>query len=178
MSAETLLPDGLVSSANYTSPLLSDFDDNPDTTTDYGTYDGSGNTDVLLDFPTPTGNPTSGAGLQSFTVAVTKNATGGNTPAYSLELWENGLLVSVLATGNLADNTSKQTFSGTWNASSLGTANGSLVQIKMLQTSGGTGTPGNRRGVQVGGAKWDVEYTDPSSSNIPAINHQYRQIRG
>ncbi len=159
MATETLFPDGLVSSANYVSPALSDFDDDPDTTTDYGDWDGNGNTDVLLDLPTPTGNPTIGADLQTIRVAVRKaDATGGNTPDWSLEIWEGAVQVAVIATGSLADNTSKQIISGTFNASILGTADGSALQVKVLQTAGATGTPGARRAVEVGGVEWQVDY--------------------
>ncbi len=167
MATETLFPDGLVSSVNYVSPALSDFDDDPDTTTDYGDWDGNGNTDVLLDFPTPTGNPNIGADLQTIRAAARKvDATGENTPEWSLGIWEAGVLVSVIATGSLADNTDKQIISGTFNANILGTADGSALQVKILQTAGGTGGPTARRGLEVGGVEWQVDYS-AGEVNVP-----------
>jgi len=158
MATETLFPTGLVSSNNYTSPALGNFNDDPDTTTDYGTWDGNGDTSALLSFDTPTGPPTTGSGLQEFRVAWRKSATGGNAATYSIELYESGVQVAVLATGTIADSTSKEIVSVTWDAASLGTADGSNIEILVLQTGGATGAPGNRRGLELGGVEYNVDY--------------------
>lgn len=160
MPTEVQYPDAIVSSANYTTLNVADIDDPGWTSTAdddnvWGTWDGNGNTDCLVSFPTPSGNPTAGAGLQTLRALVRKNG-GGATTTYSLELWEGGALVSVLATGTVTS-TSGEVISGTWNATSLGTADGSAVECKVLQTGGGTG--GGRAGIEVGAVAWDVTYT-------------------
>ncbi len=45
----------------------------------------------------------------------------------------------------------------TWNASELGTADGSLVECKVVGTKSG-GSPGNRNTVDVGAVEWNVAY--------------------
>jgi hypothetical protein len=158
---ETLFPTALEASANYTGAAIGDFDDDPDTTTDYGNWDGNGNTDVRVSFGNPSGaNLTTGAGLQEFRIAGRKaDATGGNTPTYDVELWEAGVLVSVLTSGaSWPDDTGKTIISATWDASLLSDGTGDDVEVRIEQTAGGSGTPGARRAVEIGGIEWNVDY--------------------
>ena len=46
----------------------------------------------------------------------------------------------------------------TWNASELGTADGSLVEMKVVGTKAG-GSPSNRNSVDIGAVEWNVDYT-------------------
>jgi hypothetical protein len=158
---ETLFPTALEASANYTGAAIGDFDDDPDTTTDYGNWDGNGNTDVRVSFGNPSGNNLkTGAGLQEFRIAGRKaDSTGGNTPTYDVELWESGVLVSVLTSGaSWPDDTGKTIISATWNASLLSDGTGDGVEVRIEQTDGATGTPGNRRAIEIGGIEWNVDY--------------------
>lgn len=168
MATERLAPDAVLASLNYTTLNLADVDEDPDSPdANYGAWDTNGNTDARFSFPTPSGSPTVGAGLQEFRVLIRRNGATTNT-GWSLELFENGASVSVLATGTLT-NTTPVVVSGTWNASSLGTATGALVECRMLQTSGGTG--GTRSGVEVGAVEWNVTYTAPvtGSATVDAV---------
>ncbi len=182
MANEDKLPDALVASSNYVTPVVGDFDDDPDDDLDtsglYGDWDENGNTNVLLGFPTPTDTLTAGTGLlQTFHVACRKgNATGGNTPGYSFELWEGGVVVSVLATGSLADSTSKQEFTATWDGDSLSDTSGADVECRFLQTSGATGQEANRRAIEVGGCEWHVDYTVASGASIPIVMYHRQQM--
>lgn len=166
MAAEDQAPDAISASSNYTAPSVADIDDDPDSPDgNWLAWDGNGNTGVTVTFPTPTPTLTTGAGLQEFRVQIRKDASGGNSADWSLELWENAVSVSVLATGTTTA-TGGEVVSGTWNASSLGTADGSLVECRLLQTGGGTGAPSGRRAVEVGAIKWVVDYTPATTRRI------------
>jgi hypothetical protein len=102
--------------------------------------------------------------LQEFRVLIRKNASGGNSTTWSLALWENGSQVSVLATGTTTS-TSGEVVAGTWNASSLGTADGSLVECRLQQTGGGSsGSGANRRRIEIGAVEWNVVYTGAAAA--------------
>ena len=156
MATETQSPDAVLDSLNYTTLNVGDIQDDPDSPDgNWGSWDGNGNTDCGVSFPTPSGNPTVGADLQEFRVLIRKSASAGQDCGWSLELWENGSQVRVLSTGTTSSTTG-EVVAGTWNANELGTADGSLVECYCDQTSGGTG--GNRRGLEVGAVEWNVEY--------------------
>ena len=159
---ETLAPDILDASLNYVAPVIGDFDDDPDDDLDtgglYGDWDANGNTDVLLGFPTPSGNPTTGTDVQVVHIAGRKaDATGSPEAVYDVLLQEGGVTRQTLATGvNWADSTTKTIITATWDAANLVTTDGSAVQIRITQTAGGTG--GSRRAVEIGGIEWHVDF--------------------
>ncbi len=69
MPSQTLYPDAVLDSTNYSTLNVGDIDDPGWTRTSddddvFGTWDGNGNTNCQVSFATPTGNPTTGAGLQ------------------------------------------------------------------------------------------------------------------
>jgi hypothetical protein len=174
-AAETLPPDQLVSSANYSTLNLADIDDDPASPdASFGTWDGNGDTSALIGFPTPTGDLTEGSGLQVFRAQIREAAGGGsNSVSWSLELWEDGVLVSVLDTGTVTDT---EIINGSFDAASLGTADGSLVQAAIIQTDGGSGNPQQRNGLELGAVAWDVEYdegdtTDPTVDTLSPLDN-------
>lgn len=178
MPTERRAPDAVLDSSNYTTLNLADIDEDPDSPDGaWGTWDGNGDTICRVSFPTPSGNPTTGAGLQEFRVLIRKTASGGFDTPWSLELWENGVLVSVLATGTTTSLTG-EVVSGTWNATSLGTADGSLVECYLAQTSGGAGTPASRRGVEVGAVEWNVTYDAALSQISATLNNPATTVTG
>jgi len=157
MASETLIPDTLAVGTNSTSPVVTDIDDDPDSPDGlWLVWDGNGNTITRVTFPTPTDNPTVGVDLQEFRVLIREDTAGTNSTSWSLELWENGTLVSALNTG-IDPAEGGVVVSGTWNASSLGTADGSLVECHLDQVSGGTGGPSARKGIEVGAMEWNAE---------------------
>ena len=128
MSTERQAPDTLALGTNYISPVVTDIDDDPDSPdASWLAWDGSGNTVCRVTFPTPSGNPTSGAGLQNFRVQIRNDAGGTNSTDWSLELWENGVQDSVLATGSDPVE-GGAVVAGSWDATSLGTAVGASVE--------------------------------------------------
>lgn len=168
MASQTLPPDGVLDSTNYSTLNLADIDEDPDSPDGaWGANDGNGDTICRVSFDTPSNTPTTGADLQEFRVLIRKDSSGGNNTDWSLQLWENGVQLSVLATGTTTS-TSGEVVNGTWDASSLGTADGSLVECRLEQTGGGTGNPGNRRFIEVGAVEWNATIDVASQTLTPS----------
>lgn len=159
MAAESKYPDGNTFTLSELSGAYTDVDDDPDSPDGlWLTASGNNvNTSVLASFPTPTGNPTVGANLQEFRVLVRQYDEGqGGTPEARIELWENGGLIGAGSDTNVPQGGVVLSF--TWNANELGTADGSLVECKVVGTKSG-GSPSNRNTVEVGAIEWNVDYT-------------------
>ncbi|MFZ9740735.1 MAG: hypothetical protein ACO3CQ_02465 [Candidatus Nanopelagicaceae bacterium] len=170
MATETLLPNELVSSVNL-NVTLANVDEgvsNPDNVW-ATTQTNNANTSLVLGFPTPTAQLTTGEGLQTFRARVRKNDNTGtnNTTTVRLEVYENGSptgtvgpLETITATGTGIDITF------TWDASILANIDGSNVQIGIIQQAGGTGNPsGRRRWIEIDTADWIADYTPPAGNN-------------
>jgi hypothetical protein len=168
VATETLAPDAVLDSTNYSAAALADVDEDPDSPDgNWWTWDGAGDTIARLSFPTPTGNPTTGAGQQEFRAWVRKSAGGGGATPVALQLYENGSKVgSDLDNQNTAPGGTLLV--GTWDAADLGTADGSLVEVRIEQTGNGAS-----RGVELGAVEWNVVYDGPGSPM-----HHYRRMRG
>jgi len=157
--AETQAPDALISSSGFAACVVGTIDEDPDASgTDFcAASNNNTNVEGYVSFPTPTGNPTVGADLQEFRIQVREFDTGQTgTPTARIELWENGVLVRAGSDVNVT--TQDQVISFTWNANELATANGSLVEAKMIGTKTG-GSPGTRNTVDFGAIEWNVDYT-------------------
>lgn len=92
---------------------------------------------VRVSFPTPTGSPTTGAGLQTFRALLRKTA-GTPNPTVNIELWETsgGSAIATLATGVSITSLTGQVVDATWDATLLGTADGSAVECRIVSTPG------------------------------------------
>lgn len=158
MATERQAPDAIASSTDL-SGAVTDIDDDPDSPDGLWltATNNNVNTDVRVTFPTPTGDPTVGADLQEFRAYVRQFDTGqtGN-PDARIELWENGTIVR--AGSDTSVTGAGQVISFTWNANELGTADGSLVECKVVGTKSG-GSPSARNSVEVGAIEWNVDYT-------------------
>lgn len=158
-NTETLAPDALLIQTNLTG-AVTDIDesvDSPDSNWLVSVDDGL-NTTMRVSFPTPTGDPTTGAGLQTMRLWVRRSqVAGGNSPTLAVNLWENGSDVSTLVTGQSITNLTGEMLTLTWDASSLSLATGADVEIYAVGSrSGGAG--GDRRTVEFGAVEWNVEY--------------------
>ena len=165
MATERQAPDAILAQTNLTG-VVGDIQDDPDVgDANWLTASGNNvNTDVRTSFATPTGSPTVGAGLQEFRAQVRQFDEGqGGTPTSRCELWENGSLVSAGSNTSVPDGGIVLSFP--WDASELATADGSLVEVKVVGTKSG-GSPGNRNTVEVGAVEWNVTFS--AGTNVAA----------
>lgn len=158
MATETRVPDGLLTQTNLNGSLTSI---NVDDSTWLTASSNNADSIVIVSFPTPSGNPT---GAQNFTVKyrVTANARTVRFDAYLLE---NGTRING---GTAIDSwTSTSTAGATrevaWNASLLGTADGSLVELEVYATRSG-GSPSARTAGEFQFIDWDINYSVPPTA--------------
>jgi len=170
MAAERQPPDTLIVQTNL-SGAVTDIDEDPDSAGgDWLTaVDDALDTIMRVSFPTPTGDPNVGAGLQEFRFWVRVGSeAGGNTPTLDVALWEDGSLNTSLQTAISITSYTGEIVSVTWDATLLGTADGSLVEcFAQGQRSGGSGA--NRRTVEFGAVEWNVDYSAGAADPFPAI---------
>ena len=156
MVAETLRPDGQLSCAGLATCDFLEHDDDPDVSS--VTINATGNnvsTEYGIDFPAPSGNPTIGAGLQEFKAGVVEFDSGqSGTPNARIELWEGGALVRA---GSNTPISTYAVLSFTWDAAELATADGTLVQCKIIGTKTG-GSPSARNTTRIGHIEWNAEF--------------------
>lgn len=168
MSAETLIPDALLAQTNL-SGVVGDVDDDPDSPDGLWLIASGNNvsTDVRASFGTPTADPSVGADLQEFRALVRQFDEGqSGTPDARIELWESGALVRAGSDTAVPDGGIVLAF--TWNANELATADGSLVELKVVGTKSG-GSPGARNTVEVGAFEWNAEVSANIVVTPPAI---------
>jgi len=159
MATERQAPDVLISSTGVTG-TIADIDEDPDTPDGAWLVATSNNvnTDALVSFPSPTGDPTNGANNQEFKAWVKRNAASGAVdPVFRIDLYENGTLVTSGTDQTVTSNTG-ELFTFNWNSVNLGTADGSLVEAFLVGTKSG-GSPANRSSVDFGAIEWNVQYT-------------------
>jgi hypothetical protein len=168
MSSETLAPDAILVQT-LLDGAVTDIDEDPASPDGaWLTYNAasSNNTDCRVSFPTPSGAPNTGAGLQTFRVRIRKNSSAGNATTWSLALWESGAQVAVLATGTTTALNPGEVVSGSWDASVLGDASGAGVECRLEQTGGGSsGSGAARRRIELGAFAWDADYTASEPPN-------------
>lgn len=160
-ATESQLPDTIAAQSGYTDCTIAEIDEDPDSPDASWCDVADANniaTTVRVTFPTPTGPPTDGAGLQSFRVQWRKTSQSTN-PSCAADLYENAVLVTanVIASTEVSSTTGT-VVSGTWDSSSLSTNNGSQVEVLVTCSTGG-GPAGNRASGEVGAVEWVVDYT-------------------
>jgi hypothetical protein len=162
---EDLAPDSAyISITGYTDSDCANIDDDPDSP-DSGPEtwmiapNETTSCAVRVSFPTPSGNPTTGAGLQTFKVRVRKYNSNTGTPTVRMDLYETGG-GTALVTGTEQDITSTtgESFSQTWDATNLATANGSAVECHIVITKAG-GSPSVRNTGDIDGVEWVCQYS-------------------
>ena len=152
--------DVVVSSTNLTDATVANLDDDPDAPdANWATATTVADISLRAGFPTPPGDPTVGAGLQEFRVLLRKDAAGGNDPTYDIELWETGggTPLATLVSGATLSSDTGAVVSATWDASLLGTPDGSAVELKVVGHRSG-GSPNSRRTVEVGAVEWNADH--------------------
>lgn len=172
MAAETLRPDAQLSCNNLVTCDVLEHDDDPDSVST--TIDATGNnvnTEYGINFPTPTGDPNVGADLQEFRAGVIEFDSGqAGTPKAKIELWENGSLVRAGTDTNVSV---YAVLAFTWNANELATADGSLVQMKVIGSKSG-GSPSSRNTIRIGHMEWNADVA--AGGTTFTENHQMTAV--
>lgn len=167
MATETLLPTTTLASDANLSGDHTTVDDDPDSPGgDWRTATSdNANSVAHHGFNTPTGNPTTGAGLQNFKIYA-RLTVNGTACTYNVYLLESGTRLNggaAIATGSLTSTTG-QLITAAWDASLLGTANGSNVEVEFEVVKSG-GAPAARTTGEVDAIEWNVDYTEAGSNN-------------
>jgi hypothetical protein len=161
MATEVLIPTSTTAADVNLSGDHTTVDDNPDSPGGDWRAASSNNVNSVSahGFNTPTGSPTTGVGLQNFKIyaRLTVNAS---TCTYNVYVSESGTRLnggSAVATGSLTSTTG-QLITAAWDASLLGTADGSLVECEFEVVKSG-GSPANRTSGEVDAIEWNVDYS-------------------
>lgn len=152
-------PDAYITQTNLDG-TIADIQDDPDSPDANwaDAIDTGAHTLAHVSFPPPTGNPTTGAGLQKFKIWV-KKAGGSSTPSVRVDLYENGIeLANGVITATSVTSTTGVLLSGTWDATLLTNADGSGVEA-YVDGINSLGKPTNRAAISVGAVEWNVDYT-------------------
>lgn len=172
MPYQTLVPDAILASANYTAPVnVGDIDNGVDTPD--GAYldaNGGGQTQVRVSFPTPpqTFDRPGLVGIQTFRCSFRRrnaanSGTGGQSVDATITLFDNGTSrnISASATNNgTTDVIAILEVNASTITPSLGT--GSEVELLVAQTAGGAGgNPNNRSYVEVNEIEWISQTPEP-----------------
>src|SRR5205823_1743671 len=105
-------------------------------------------------------------------------ATGGTAPTYDIELWEmgGGSRIAILAGAVSLPSDTPTVVSATWDASSLTTADGSKVELKIIGHTAGNG--GSKRTVEVGAVEWNAAAASTASGLYYLRARYYDQAIG
>ena len=168
MGTETKVVDAVISESGFTpSAVIADV--NVDDTTWTIATANNVNNDLRLSLPTPTGPPTTGVGVQTFSAIVRKNGYGGGgsgTPTVRFELWETGGSTLIAASSEIdVTSTTGQTVTWDWDAVDLATADGSAVEVRLCGTAVG-GAPGGRAAVDYDYVEWQVDFSEASTFDV------------
>ncbi len=172
MPTEVLTPNSTESADSNLTGDHTAVDDDPDSPGgDWRTASSNNSTSTAAHgFGTPTGSPNTGSGLQNFKIyaRLTANAT---SCTYNVYLSESGTRLnggSSIATGSLTS-ASGQLITASWDATLLGTADGSLVECEFVVTKSG-GSPGNRTTGEVDAIEWNVDYSAGAVTSFMTIS--------
>lgn len=142
MTTETLRADAVLANNGCVTPTNA-------TGAPNGTWTGNtGNTnwDCRWSVGDPANELTSGFTTHSAGVLVRREASGGNDPTCSLELWSSGSLVRELVAPTVVSSTTGQTLSATFTTAEAGA--GANLEVRTVIVGGG-GSPSSRRNAQI-----------------------------
>ena len=167
MATETLSPDSLLLQVNL-SGTVSDIQDDPDSPDGNWLTAGSHTVSTIchVSFPTPSGDLTTGAGVQEFRVLWRTSSTGDTPDQIQIHLFEGGTSVT-LNLVNVPNPAGQPVYSATWNAADLSNIDGSGVECYVLTTADTSPPPQVATG-EIGAIEWNVVY-DVSSQTITDV---------
>src|SRR5210317_1772576 len=164
MATETKFIDGVTFTITGLTGAYTDVDEDPHAPDGNWLISSGSNGTMLASFATPSGNLTTGAGLQLFEILMRRDiaSSGSGTPTVDIWLYENGSPVgaSPLLTGASITSDTGEIISVTWDASTLADVSGANVEIFCDFKKGGGGP--NERNGEIGAIAWDVNYVVPS----------------
>lgn len=157
-------PDVLIVQTNLTGSVtdIQDDPDSPDANWLTAITEGD-DTVCHVSFPTPTGNPTVGAGLQEFKIWVRQTPGSAKDPNVRIELYEDGGQLAVIMADTKVTSETGVLHSATWNANLLANTDGSLVECYIYGTGVAAGP--NKGTLEVGAVEWNVDYTTGPTPN-------------
>lgn len=152
---ETLSPTAIETQTNLTGAVTT-VDEDPDSPGgDWMTAtDGSSSTLLRVSFDTPADAPTTGAGLQEFKAWVRETGNGSGTPTLTVAVRETGGGTNLASTTCLID-TAGELCSLTWDASILGTSDGSAVEAYLDCPDNGGGP--NQDSCEIDAIEWNKQ---------------------
>jgi hypothetical protein len=148
---ETLVGDTEITETGF-SGNLTDIDEDADSPDGNWYTNSSTSAELHLGMENPAGALDESTDAQTVKVYLRKDASGGGTPTFTLEVYDNGSLHETLATDVNVTSDTGQLFTYTWTASGLSSPNN--VEIRITAASGGGGP--NRRYVEIGTVNWDA----------------------
>lgn len=167
MATETKAPDSLLTQTNLSGALS-------DVLTQDGNWltasSNNSNSVMAVSFPSPTGNPNTGTDVQNFSLEYRVTANGSSVD-FNAYLRENGTRIN----GGTAIDTWSSTSTTAvtreipWDATLLGTADGSLVELEVVAVKSG-GSPANRTTGEFGFVDWDVDYAVGATTYDQAVS--------
>jgi len=155
VATETLYPDSVLANTGDYTVSLTTVDEAPD-----GTWTGNTNTQGIttrFSFPTPSGTPNTGAGLQTLRAYAQIVGTGNGDPTIQIELYEAGSLVTTQTATTVQNNAGAAWYSLSWDAADLTTGDGSNVEVLVTIVTGGGGP--NENSLQLDSVEWTVDYS-------------------
>ncbi len=94
------------------------------------------------------------------------------TPPTDLELWESGAFVATLASGVTLSSDTGEVVAATWDASLLGSADGSAAELRIVGDRS-NGPSSKRRTVEVGAVEWNVDHQGAPGSELYFLRARY-----
>jgi len=125
------------------------------------------NVALELSFATPPPDLNTGAGLQAFNCKVRRTDNSTRQVTFTMYLLESGTRLNGGASIGTHTTTTnaEENFDVTWDATLLGTSDGSLVEIEIVAPR--TGGPGAQRNAgEFQYIEWEADYTAPAGEDV------------
>lgn len=158
MTTQVLYPDA--ATATGLTGTVADIDDDADSSTsdvDYLSSSGAAVCVLIASFPTPSGNPTTGAEVQNFRFRARIKGNAGPPQSLTWRLYNDAN--ATLQSGTVSiTSTSFATYTVSWDAANLDVADGSSVRI-YLAGGKATNPSSSQWSWEISALEWNVTYS-------------------
>lgn len=181
---QTMVPTAMIFENGFSATCaVTTVDDDPDADDNDWCVAANNNTDtdIRVDFDTPTNNLQTGAGLQEVRVLFRAFDTGQTgDPTFLIDIYNSGTDTSETTTscnGTVVDGQTAgdQVFSCTWDAANIADSTGASVRVNVQVTKTG-GSPGIRNTLDHGAVEW-IANTEAGSSRRAIISRNTNEKR-